>query len=349
MPKTYITNVPNINMCKIKGKNDNSNIHEEYYDENDLDILKLENHIKKHNIDTQRIVNCNVLEEYDTDVNNKQHKKMVIPNNNIKTFIKERNIHQINSYKLAYSKVGSTTNSRSSSNKLNSNTSNRPTTVPLGVIEELINNNTKKKAKILKKKKSIKGGGFTFIKHSRQSPMQTSSKTNIDISTALTNCLKYNVQRKKTEDRPKTFNSEEKILNHIIKLSNITAKSFGSSRPTTAVPLRKTKRRKINRPENRPISAQIFEENISKTPENFIQMGYSKPFIIRQRPISAAINSTVNSARIRMENIRPKVVKSKYLRCLKELELDARKCFIEDNGNTNDNFNINENIKAKRN
>jgi len=148
-------------------------------------------------------------------------------------------------------------------------------------------------SKNLKRIRPGKGGGFSITSD------KVSTKRSIKSSLLSTPKFPYT-----------SFINKEGNLNFI-------------RRPTTAAIITKERVKS----EERPISAcVIIGDNVNK----YVPTIYPKPFAGRQRPISAAVSNRVPLEKDCLGRIDPAKAKTKYLKCLKELEAEAKQFVLEE-------------------
>ena len=183
--------------------------------------------------------------------------------------------------------------------------------------EELENEKKTSFKSVPKSAKTVRGGGFSVIKRYYKPMMVKSSRD-------LAKCVLINSRANKmlinnTENSTNSFSSDKKIM----QMLNIITDSHHTVRPVTAIT---TTRPKQSPPvsQTRPMSARVRRSHFNKN-NNKITTWNPKNY---KRPISAAISTKLRKKSNR-EN--PKRIKTKYLKYLKDLEVNANKFCIYGN------------------
>jgi len=194
-------------------------------------------------------------------------------------------------------------------------------------------------SKNFKSIKLAKGGGFTLLATNLYT-LKTNKKYNESIlpscmiikpQLAYTLCSFPNNSVKAAQVTSPAFNGMQKegkfSFTEGMKQINVLTSSV---RPITAIKVQEKPQNWLSQSQDRPMSAYIVTDSFLKS---YMPTTYIKPFAMRQRPISAAVNYKLSSEKNYLDKVNPEKVKTKYQRYLKELEMEAKQFIIEeDNG-----------------
>eukprot|EP00826_Nyctotherus_ovalis_P061628 TRINITY_DN878_c0_g1_i2.p1 TRINITY_DN878_c0_g1~~TRINITY_DN878_c0_g1_i2.p1 ORF type:complete len:382 (-),score=80.40 TRINITY_DN878_c0_g1_i2:573-1718(-) len=225
----------------------------------------------------------------------------------------------------------------------------RPTTVPLAVVDEGLETCAGKKTvrrKGMKSARVIKGGGFAVIgKASKLTPRVNLKEAQFGSTTNINpHILVGSISSKRFPNLYDTANSTKSFLSEeekrpIQQINVVT--EVKSERPITAA----TKiRAQPFTP--RPMSAYIASALNAPTSVPTI---YMRPFVAHRRPISAAVNVQARQAKEASKAANPRETKKRYMRYLRELEREAQQFVIEEDvGQRKESGNVRV-VKVKRN
>ena len=334
-----------------------STIKENYYDDNDPDIIRLREYTnyyrERKRTNTQKDIGAeDEIDNYIKDTNEedeelyKGFKKTETNNNNVRKIIK-RTIQSAHPHGM----LNNVQENNPSRMPFNSN--QRPTTVPLAVVQEKQARSANKKkfrVKSMKFDKSTKGGGFTIPGKFSQFTTRFLDGFKRCKDKSLPSCmiiksqLPYTIPNSpnnfgtvqnnlingmyKTMGRTKSSSSDENLVRRSIRQVNLLTDSL---RPTTAAEKVEKFEFQGKIPQERPMTAYISIDKLPKENTRYIATTYIKPYSARNRPISAAINYQANAERNTLQNINPEKIRTKYIRYLKELEAEAKNFIIAEN------------------
>ena len=217
----------------------------------------------------------------------------------------------------------------------------RPTTVPLDIVNEGLEGTTQKKythRKGLKSAKSIRGGGFAIVgRASKLTPRLAMKAKNSADQNAISSLMIVNANRQfpklhNTVSSTKSFFTEEdpRRIGHQINL--VTDPRYTDRPVTAATKTRPKEPQPAPRRQERPMSAYV-SGNFMKKMTSYVPTNYMRPFTNHKRPISAAVNVQVGQGRGTVQVINPEITKKKYMKYLRDLEYEAQQFIIEEDNN----------------
>jgi len=206
----------------------------------------------------------------------------------------------------------------------------RPTTVPLAVVDEEHINKKIAKHKGMKSAKVIKDGDFVVIGRASKLTPRTGLKEKQSISPYNGHTLiESQFNKRLSTNLYNTVNSTKSIFSEedkrpIQQINLVIAPQC--DRPITAITSTKPYQPPLS---FRPMSAYVGSNAIKNLPMS-VPTTYMKPFIAHRRPISAAVNAQVSQAKEAKKIVNPRVAKKRYMKYLRELEFGAQQFIIEE-------------------
>jgi hypothetical protein len=193
-------------------------------------------------------------------------------------------------------------------------------------------------SKNLKSIKLAKGGGFTLSGANFYTPKKNkkSNKSELPSCMIIKSQLAYTLSTF-SSNRVKTAQATSPDFNRMqkggkflftegerVRQLNVLTSSV---RPTTAVEVQEKPQNWLSMSQDRPMSAYILTGSFLK---KYVPTAYIKPFTVRQKPISAAVNYKLSSEKDCLDKVNPEKAKTKYQRYLRKLEMEAKQFIIEE-------------------